>query len=510
MSIDPQREFVDESWKAFVDEAAAAAVAEPHVGQPERMWEQANPGGKTLLLGDYGLVLWNFAVNDTSLKREHVSAVGLFLERHRLRLLGGALLRIEGHASSTGAEVDNDRLSLDRAKMVAALVMMRGIPPDLVAMSAAGESRPVGGGGTSEALARDRRVELSVIVPVRPDPVEEDVPILPETGPLQSDPSRGGSTPYAGVAIRFVHKIGPVEFPSQLGVLMLEAEIHGRFDQGAPANIRFDLGGGQVKAAFEVWIYDQVRVVVAPLHGRSAVGFRYRDLELHVEFNPLDPRWPITFSGRIPPIIEPIEIAGWRIEILSGQLRGSFRPNDQIMRWLAALGARILARIAPWVAKATAYAPALAYAGAKVATPLAVALAYAGWILWGFKNMNEDYRRGREQGLFANARRGYARRIAYASQGLPVDDSATGGSGREEGRDATQLGWTIADTGWAELTRREREVIKKALSRQGPLNATNTVLEWIGGVRNAAPLPHPRELPPLAQGSMRLGIEPER
>jgi OmpA-OmpF porin, OOP family len=69
---------------------------------------------------------------------------------------------VEGHTDTTGDAADNQRLSLERADVVKAALVARGISADRVKTAGIGQDRPVASNDTVEGRARNRRTELIV------------------------------------------------------------------------------------------------------------------------------------------------------------------------------------------------------------------------------------------------------------------------------------------------------------------------------------------------------------
>ena len=73
---------------------------------------------------------------------------------------------IEGHTDNipTGKPgSDNMDLSLRRAKAIANILVIHGIPKDRIAVTGHGETRPIATNGTEEGRAKNRRVEVKLL-----------------------------------------------------------------------------------------------------------------------------------------------------------------------------------------------------------------------------------------------------------------------------------------------------------------------------------------------------------
>ena len=86
----------------------------------------------------------------------------------------GALMRenedfvvvVEGHADPRGDETYNDQLSAERAAAVRDALMRAGLPGDRITTRAAGERDSAAAEGDLDAMAMERRVNLSIVYPL--------------------------------------------------------------------------------------------------------------------------------------------------------------------------------------------------------------------------------------------------------------------------------------------------------------------------------------------------------
>lgn len=69
---------------------------------------------------------------------------------------------IEGHTDSTGADAENQALSLARAEAVRRYLVRKGVPPERLLVRGLGAADPVASNATPDGRARNRRVELEV------------------------------------------------------------------------------------------------------------------------------------------------------------------------------------------------------------------------------------------------------------------------------------------------------------------------------------------------------------
>ncbi len=69
-------------------------------------------------------------------------------------------IRVIGHTDNTGTDAINDPLSVQRAQSVRDYLAARGVNPQQVAISGAGDRQPIADNGTAQGRAENRRVEM--------------------------------------------------------------------------------------------------------------------------------------------------------------------------------------------------------------------------------------------------------------------------------------------------------------------------------------------------------------
>ena len=79
-----------------------------------------------------------------------------------LRERAGAEVEVIGHTDSVGADEDNDRLSLERARAVAVMLRANAVDGSLISVSGRGERELLIATGDNVRAARNRRVEILV------------------------------------------------------------------------------------------------------------------------------------------------------------------------------------------------------------------------------------------------------------------------------------------------------------------------------------------------------------
>lgn len=132
--------------------------------------------------GTYYWLLYNFAVNEYTLKTEHKRLLGGIL-REILKygnIYGSeSQIILAGHASPSGTYYENKILSLQRAAQVKEWFTQQGIHPDWFASVNTSEVWSVIKGGPRTSTGRDQSRSVSIVLPHMID--KEKSPLFPET-----------------------------------------------------------------------------------------------------------------------------------------------------------------------------------------------------------------------------------------------------------------------------------------------------------------------------------------
>ena len=102
----------------------------------------------------------NFQTASTELTPDSVQSVGDLTAI--LKAYPNAHVTLTGHTDNTGDVDANQRLSVDRANAVKAMLVSGGVPSDRISTAGYGQSRPIAGNDTDEGRTRNRRIELTV------------------------------------------------------------------------------------------------------------------------------------------------------------------------------------------------------------------------------------------------------------------------------------------------------------------------------------------------------------
>ena len=71
-------------------------------------------------------------------------------------------IRVEGHTDNTGGRKLNERLSTDRARVVAEYIINKGIEKELVSYKGFAWDRPIAPNDTREGRQKNRRTEIFI------------------------------------------------------------------------------------------------------------------------------------------------------------------------------------------------------------------------------------------------------------------------------------------------------------------------------------------------------------
>lgn len=101
-----------------------------------------------------------FALSRTQLRSDDKKRLEPFAAAAKA---GGGHIVISGHADSTGGPATNRRVSLARARAVAAFLVERGVPVDLLTLTGEGSDRPIASNTTAEGRWLNRRVDVQLV-----------------------------------------------------------------------------------------------------------------------------------------------------------------------------------------------------------------------------------------------------------------------------------------------------------------------------------------------------------
>jgi outer membrane protein OmpA-like peptidoglycan-associated protein len=350
-----QQEFTETPRKQFVDDAAHEATAAPraitNLDRIELAWARANPQGLVETPSSSRLVLANFEVGRARLKPEHLTAIKRFLA---LQLLAPeastAQFFIVGHTSATGDERSNLQLSRQRADAVARFIVSLRFPPQSLVAEGRGERDPADSSGSSAALARNRRAEITITIPEPPTVRAPDlrIPAESQQPPVEPDP------------LSFLPMSGRVEWsppPLPLGTLktpyvIVQGSLEGRVRIEAVGGRRLTVtplklkGGSIDRSAVETQLVDGIRAKFnwSPTADarRPSVAFQFTDRWLKPEIEAvIDPLFPVVVTVQTPTWV-PITMIGEGSVSFNGRLKFKVGPGEKTLeRFGVAVGAAL-------------------------------------------------------------------------------------------------------------------------------------------------------------------------
>ncbi|HTJ94584.1 MAG TPA: OmpA family protein [Pararobbsia sp.] len=114
---------------------------------------------------------WEFGISDTLLfesdKFEVQPGAQQVIDRvaQTLTKAGISQVKVYGYTDSTGTDAHNDRLSAQRAKAVADVLIAAGMAGQKIESIGAGKLHPVADNSTAEGRAQNRRVAIVISLP---------------------------------------------------------------------------------------------------------------------------------------------------------------------------------------------------------------------------------------------------------------------------------------------------------------------------------------------------------
>lgn len=106
-----------------------------------------------------------FGTNQWKVSQEGIAALAMVAEQLR-KENKEFLLRVDGHTDSLGSDNYNDKLSLQRSITIATnMVVHNGFDPARLFVKGFGERKPIASNDSAEGKAKNRRVEILVLLP---------------------------------------------------------------------------------------------------------------------------------------------------------------------------------------------------------------------------------------------------------------------------------------------------------------------------------------------------------
>lgn len=149
-----------------------------------------------------------YTFNQWDLSEEGRKSISLVVEELRKENIY-FIVSIEGHTDDVGSERYNQILSFRRAVAAATHMVLRdGFDPARIFVKGYGESRPLDVNATDEGRARNRRVELLILVPEGYEDVEDETPPSSTQGNDQAILQTGPSIDPLAIEQSIIEKTG--------------------------------------------------------------------------------------------------------------------------------------------------------------------------------------------------------------------------------------------------------------------------------------------------------------
>jgi OmpA family len=241
------------------------------VATDEQAWWAAHPDPQVTQNSDR-LVLWNYPIARTELADSHKASIQSFLSMFILAPeLNGSRISVCGHASPTGEASANVAIASGRAQNVA--TFLTGLGYKGFEVTSAGSAQPADTAPSGQAMARNRRVEMTKsgtgdITPVR-------VPV--EAVPEQATAPAPAAKP-SGVGLTFEYEaefpIDTVSTPAVEGSLTAVVKGKGKVVRGGDASFAEGLSvkGSAATAKFEKRLADHLKGKITLDPGGSGRG----------------------------------------------------------------------------------------------------------------------------------------------------------------------------------------------------------------------------------------------
>jgi hypothetical protein len=418
----------------------------------ERAWAAENPAGMVTARSSSHVILWNFDVARGDLKAEHAAELDRLVAVARIWLqLTDATLAIDGHASRSGAEAENESIAGDRARAAAQYLQDRGFSRRRMTVSQHGESRPWVPNITSAAMARNRRVEIRAVgLPEAKPAPRPKLPPPPGRPPRPSPPQvRLGQMLPSG---SFEIEADIVEGRIPLGDWIVYPKLHMKFkfllntERSGTVELALTKEGLETGAKAKVAEWAELKGTATP-EGLE-VGFEFGKIPLQPEllFDIRNPHKPLIF--KIKPDAYRLgdrELAPGVVFAVEVEPEGEFRvgPSPQLLAKIAARTGLQLGAAEASTAVVGIETGSLAAAAGVAVGAVVVSLVWIGFVAHEAVAAGE---RGLALAEKVNLRWGYAWRIAGEAFGdYGYREAFEAVRGHRAGYASAYDGWTAAD-----------------------------------------------------------------
>ncbi len=165
---------------AHVHQQGADTLVRREIGRhEEKRLSLTSPGQITGRARPPAFSLYNFGINQASLKLEHISFLLELAELINETNPNVLSVKIVGHASAPGGDVLNEDLSHRRAVEVLTLLSAAGVAN--LDIDWHGETRPVGDNSSVAGRSRNRRVDIRIAL-TEPPPIPDETVLPPPEG----------------------------------------------------------------------------------------------------------------------------------------------------------------------------------------------------------------------------------------------------------------------------------------------------------------------------------------
>lgn len=362
----------------------------------ERAWWREHPDPQVTRTADR-LILWNYPVAGTDLAPAHAAALRVFVQNLALSpALTSTHVEIVGHASVTGE--GNDGIALQRSDKVAAHLRQLGFVK--LAVTASGDGQPSDPGTSGQALARNRRAEVTLYQgSVEPEP---RVPVEPwQPTPTGGEPSTGGGVAgFFEVPVEI--KLDDIDDGKIHATLTAVGKLKVKVSRGEAKNAEgIVLKEGKLSAKFEAELVGHLKGKLGfdpggdgkPPSAKATIAGQVFGFPVETGFQTKPQFFTVTVTlGKVK--VDPIELEGLTFELeLELQVRIDIGPSP-----------RLLVRLG-----ISAGAPGIVAVGTVVGTVVVIAgCAYL---------VDEAKREGLQRALDVAERDGAAARVVYEAFG---------------------------------------------------------------------------------------------
>jgi outer membrane protein OmpA-like peptidoglycan-associated protein len=475
--------------------------------QSERAWASENPAGMVTARSSSHVILWNFDVGRGDLKAEHVAELDRFAALARMwQQLTDATLAIDGHASRSGADAENEAIARDRARAAAQYLQNRGISRRRMTVSQHGESRPWVPNVTSAAMARNRRVELRAVGLPEAKPAPRPKLPPPPGRPPRPSPAQtrlGQLLPSGSFEI----EADIVEGRIPLGDWIVYPKLHMKFkfllntERSGTVELALTKDGLEAGAKAKVAEWAELKGTATP-EGLE-VGFEFGKIPLQPEllFDIRNPHKPLIFKVKPDPYrLGDRELAPGLVFAVEVEPEGEFRvgPSPQLLAKIAARTGLQLGAAKATTAVVGIETGSLAAAGGVAVGAVVLSLAWIGFVAHETVAAGE---RGLALAEKINVRWGYAWRIAGEAFGdYGYSEAFESVRRHRAGYASAYDGWMAAEAAIANAGD-QADALLDELRRNHPneVNEFKESILWRVGGHSDEDIPLPATLQELAR-----------